>query len=313
MRLLVLFFFICAFSQAQNLVPNGSFETGTCSFFNGNIHEDCDDWYASIQDPALEVYENPSPDWWHTCAIVEGLRPPNTVTGYQYPSSGEGMAGIITLITSFSDYRETIGIELLEPLELGNTYLVQFKLNRANGVSDLMSNNFGVKFTTFPFFLSPEAAIDNTSHFKIDSIVTDSLNWLQVQFEFVADSSYQFIHLGNFYTDDQTDTILGPMFNVIAYYFIDDVSVSSTLSAVSLSKPGFEIYPNPARRFVQIMTPNPDFRFGEIRDLTGKLLVSFDITGSNLNVDVSGLSAGIYLVRLEGTDGDVAVQKLMVE
>lgn len=313
MRLLVLFFFICALCQAQNLVPNGSFETGTCSSFNGNIHEDCDSWYASIQDPALEVYENPSPDWWHTCAIAEGLRPPSTTLGYQHPYEGEGMAGIITYGPN-DYYRELLAIEFTEPLEIGSPYLVNFMINKCAGIFGIYSsNNFGVKFTTFPYYFSPEEAIDNTSHFKIDSVVTDTLNWLLVQFEFVPDSSYQYMHLGNFYFNMETEVISGPMISSFAYYFIDDVSVSSTLSAESLSKPGFEIYPNPATSFVQIMTPNPDFRFGEIRDLTGKLLVSFDITGSNLNVDVSGLSAGIYLVRLEGTEGGVAVQKLMVE
>ncbi len=82
-------------SHAQNLVPNGDFETVlNCPAALGNIENDCSDWYGSIQpgDPSVMV---PSPDWYHTCGTNGGMVPPSLTLGYQEPLSGEGMAAII--------------------------------------------------------------------------------------------------------------------------------------------------------------------------------------------------------------------------
>jgi hypothetical protein len=58
-----------------------------------------------------------------------------------------------------------------------------------------------------------------------DSVLIDTMNWVRVSGIFIASGGERFIMLGNFYDDDQTDTLATPAFCVMAYYYIDDVSV----------------------------------------------------------------------------------------
>lgn len=95
---------LCA--GAQNLVPNGSFEEYTqCPPTNGYI-EYATGWVNYRQ----------SPDFYHTCntGVLAGV--PLNSCGYQYPSQGQGYAGVITYDASNQLVREFLGIELQSPL-----------------------------------------------------------------------------------------------------------------------------------------------------------------------------------------------------
>ncbi len=51
------------------------------------------------------------------------------------------------------------------------------------------------------------------------------MNWVRIHGTYRANGNEQFITIGNFYADDQTDTIAQPNSWMWAYFYIDDVAI----------------------------------------------------------------------------------------
>jgi hypothetical protein len=289
---------------AQNLVPNGSFEQGTnCPTFIGNLEEECLFWYHSING---QDGENITPEWYHECSTADALSPPNTAFGYQIPLDGEAYAGLVcynTTPTSQVNYREIVGVELVEQLETGNPYLLEFALNRHfSGATGISSNNFGFKLTTFPHFNGSDEAVDNNSFFKIDSIVTDTLNWIEVEVEFIADSNYRYLHFGNFYDIDNTSVIVENELSTFSYYALDRISLSSVLNEKhSIQSREVRVYPNPTDSFTSI-----DFASyiekGNLKIINseGSVIIEKELTRlDSYTLDLTMLNAGLYTIQVQ--------------
>ena len=73
----------------------------------------------------------------------------------------------------------------------------------------------------------------------------------------------------------------------------------------SISK--YFIMPNPAKDFVVVSGNN--IAAITIADVTGKTLMS----NKNNRINISGLAKGIYFIRIEGNDGTIQTEKLLVE
>ncbi len=71
------------------------------------------------------------------------------------------------------------------------------------------------------------------------------------------------------------------------------------------------LLPNPASNNVMIETAISAGRFS-VMDMIGRLVLQGNITTSRTEIDLQGLTAGIYLVKVEG-EGSVAVKKLVVK
>lgn len=99
------------------------------------------------------------------------------------------------------------------------------------------------------------------------------------------------------------------------YYCSDHLPVVfSLISDIVLSvdeseTPKFSIYPNPAQNELTVSPNNNEALEVQIMDLTGKIHSQEVIVGST-KVDVSGLRAGIYFVKVEGS---VATLKFIKE
>jgi hypothetical protein len=285
---------------AQNLVPNGGFEEGiNCPTFIANLDEECSEWYFSI---IPEDDQQPTPDWFHECSEIDALSPPQIAFGFQEPAEGQGYAGVVTyrVASSSPDYREIIGVQLSQVLELGHQYLVEFKLSSLETAGYFLVNDkIGFNFSTHPTY-NRENFPYNQSHFAIDTIVTLSEEWTQVSVLFEADSAYQYLHIGNFYDDDNTNIILESELSQSGYYVIDEVSVTeSSLFANSLSVgKGFKIFPNPAQDRFTIQAPEGIAEYA-IYNLSGDLLKSEKGYGkASLESDIAHLPAGVYVLHL---------------
>ncbi len=242
------------------------------------LHDNCLYWFKGIQVPGAEMWENPSPDYFHGCA---GSNPftfgtPENIMGYQEAHSGEAYAGIIGYENVWPEYREIISIHLSQPLIIGQEYFVQFFVSRTTGNhSNVACNNLGLKFSNTAPFISSSVAINNTAHFKVDSIITDTENWLEISFTFLADSSYDYLHIGNFFQDDATDIeLIGSGIHRAAYYYIDNVSVQWTNSSWNAVKPTFQLWPNPSEEYINLSVPS-NFTLAEIYSLDGRKLSGF--------------------------------------
>ncbi len=193
-----------------NLVPNPSFEdTSSCPTQLNQVYKAIG-WIS---------FGN-SPDFFHSCNSLY-----NFALGYQSPRTGNAYAGLALLLYG-NPNREFIGIRLNDSLNIGQTYFVSFYVSCANGSSaSLSSNNQGALFSTISYDSLNLPPINNYSNITNFNIITDSTNWIQVKGSFIADSNYKYICLGNFYSNQNTDTIRFPFGNTNSnsnsYYFLD--------------------------------------------------------------------------------------------
>jgi hypothetical protein len=85
------------------------------------------------------------------------------------------------------------------------------------------TNKLGVNFSTISF---TNYAVKNIAKIYKNSIITDTLNWVKFFGSFTADSAYKHIMIGNFFDDGNTN-IVQQASGTFAYYYIDDVCLST--------------------------------------------------------------------------------------
>tara|TARA_R110002096_G_scaffold115365_2_gene249901 strand:- start:120695 stop:121018 length:324 start_codon:yes stop_codon:yes gene_type:complete len=72
------------------------------------------------------------------------------------------------------------------------------------------------------------------------------------------------------------------------------------------------VYPNPVKDYLNIEINNLSSGIAEIYDLNGKLLGITEIRTGYGILSTSELSNGLYVVKISGTNGKSAVQKILV-
>jgi OOP family OmpA-OmpF porin len=294
-RFLFCFFVLLSIAvKAQiNLVPNPSFEAyDTCPSNVGEV----------ARAISWNVCGN-TPDYFNTCATSTVVEVPNNAFGYQIPASGNAYCGLYTF---GSDYREFLGARLTTPLGIGQKYFVSFKVSRSNDVGAFArsTNKQGALFTTVQYSQSSPAPVNNFAHIYSNSIISDSLNWTEIFGSFVSDSAYQYILLGNFFDDANTDTLGG----LYGYYYIDNICVSTdSLYAATWTgihspsiKLELKIYPNPANDFFIIESDMIEKPFDlNIYNSLGEILYSeAKIKEPSKKISVKELHNGILHIQV---------------
>jgi gliding motility-associated-like protein len=216
--------------QAQNLVPNGDFETYT----------QCPDYVSQID--RATGWSRPTTgtsDYFNACLGVPfSMNVPDNQSGYEPAHSGNGYAGFYcfyanTAITTAPDNdREYVTHALSEPLIPGAPYSVEFFVSLAD-VSKYAVNDIGALLSTYIptrtdyFAITATPQIMNTSLAMLDS----KEGWTKIHGCFVADSAFAYITIGNFHVGAAIEFVQVPTNNPLtfySYYFVDDVSVQAT-------------------------------------------------------------------------------------
>ncbi len=322
--LLLLLFFISTFTTAQNLVPNHSFEEfedGCPETFNGTTAFAWEKWAGS-------------PDLFSTCVDPQtfndslGWVPWNGV-GYQWPADGESYAGLFAHGQVGADwsqnFREYIGCELLEPLQVGETYFVSFKVSTGIIGSyywiTTACNRLGALFTTQGHHWSENPLeIPNFAHVYEENIISDTANWVTISGSFIADQAFTHMGLGVFFEFNLLEVIethshtggLG------SYYYVDDVCVSRSPecmpSSIGESGSGSDniiVYPNPANAMVVVESSHQIERAG-LLDASGKWVKNpININDQRVVWQTSDLPSGMYYLEIHTTSG-IKREKLMV-
>lgn len=301
----ILLFFLVIFTiavKAQiNLVPNPSFEdTINCPYQSGDIGK-ATGWTTLCG----------SPDFFNICNQYDwGV--PNNIFGYQQAASGNAYAGFATYSSDSPESREFAACNLSIPLIIGTKYYISFKVALSlNSMSqtNYASDKIGATFTTGTYICN--SLITNNPPVFTDSIITDSLNWTRITGFFVADSAYTYLAIGNFFDDANTDTV--KFFNDFsdnAYYYLDDVAVSTDSSFVynysystSITESNLQhqitVYPNPANNFINIQSGfNAPFDI-VIYNSNGQLLYTEqDVNTDNLQLDINPYNSGLLFIKI---------------
>jgi len=215
--ILILIFTLNFETNAQNLVPNPSFETYTdCPTVASNIIE-AYPWVSASEG---------TPDFFHACngpCTGSQVCVPDNVAGYQQPNSGEGYAGVFTYIDA--EYREYIQSPLTEELEAGIDYEVSFYVNFADGVSLNPTGIIGAYLSVGSVFENSEFNMNYYPQIYSTGVVTDTENWVLISGTYTALGGEQFITIGHF-ANDQNAVFVNPgNESWFSYHYIDDVSV----------------------------------------------------------------------------------------
>ena len=305
-KLLLILFFFPFLAQTQNLVPNPDFED--------TIGVGCPSGMGQSQLPAGWCPYSLSPDYFNVCSpATNNNSVPKNGWGYEYPYSGNAYCGIWCYQTIQKNTREFLGRQLQNPLTIGQKYYIKLKVCLAE-ISNCGIDKIGVLFSSVA---SPNCIlvgmdssfIKNSAHIFSVPIISDTMNWSFISDSFISDSSYQYILIGNFFDDVNTDTlILGQPqgFGYGAYYFIDDISVS-TDSTTSINdfyqdENSVDIFPNPFSYSATVMINDANINLNNvsfsIHDLVGRQVMKQPVSTKKFKIDGSSLSAGVYIVHI---------------
>ncbi len=311
----ILFIFILSFSSKaqQNLVPNPSFEdTVYCPNATNQI-DACQHWLN---------FGN-SPDYFNACDPT-GLNVPNSSFGFQYAHSGNGMAGIYAYRKPFApsgpNYREFIGAQLNSPCIIGTKYFVSFYINYAD-VLGIAIDKLGINLSTVSFDSCCKPPLTNSALLYTDSILKDSLLWVRLETSFIADSAYKYLEIGNFFDDANTDTLHLITLYDAAYYYIDDVCITTdslynqTWTGIikNSTQQNIKIYPNPTNSIVNLEANNL-FDEIELINFTGTSVLKEEIVPSKRYTFVLPYSIenGLYLIKIKIKNA-FSIHKLIVQ
>ena len=222
--LLLLSQFLC--STGQNLVPNPSFE---------HISGQPNNWMGTgIRfDAVIDSWKTAnggSPDIFHEEKIGKFLfKRRNVFMKGHLPRTGKVMVGIKTYGCNVGTMhcKEYLQIKLKKPLELYKEYYVEFWVNPISTSIDV--NNFGAFFNDEiitggdgeeALMFSPEI-LDTT-------IVSAQQNeWVRISGRFTAGCECEYLVIGNFFMDDDTEVRRSEKDLKYSYYLIEDVLVKS--------------------------------------------------------------------------------------
>ena len=306
-RVLVVFFFLsCEVLSAQNIVTNPSFEEYTVCphYYNQSESLGCTGWDRATRGTV---------DYFNSCnsSSIGRLNPyvgvPFNDLGYQAAYEGHAYTGI-QLGSEFNNYGEYL-ITTIPPLEIGAEYEVTIHVSLADSVR-YATDAIGVLFTTYgspdpgtASILNVTPQIDYTSY----GVITDSIHWTTLSATFIADSAFTHLIIGRFNNNSQSSVIEVNRGHILRfdfiYYYVDNVSVIKTQSAIVFGgNNGWKeaIYPNPASNVLNISMKNP-ITSVDILNTVGQNLGHYQSSSPQAQIDISALSAGIYFIRINGT------------
>lgn len=209
--------------QAQNLVPNPSFEDYSQCPNNQDQLDRAVGWFKPTAN---------SSDYYNACYTGSALFHPSVpinYVGYQNARTGNAYAGFCNYYYC-SNCREYISAQLTQPLEANARYCVSFYVSLADSSLDGIAP-IGAYFSNTQ--INDQSTISNLPFIpQISSTLqplNDTMNWMLITGSFIANGGESYIIIGTFSPDSQitVDTIRdnGQPIQQFAYYYIDDVSV----------------------------------------------------------------------------------------
>ena len=254
-------------------------------------------------------------DYYNVCAdtvpLFSFMGIPQNFVGYQ-ESPTHSYAGIITYDYTAPLYKEYIKTTI-PPLEIGAIYKVTINVSLADSVK-FASDGLGVYFydevhldSANVYCLAVAPQIDYTSY----GVIADKINWTTLTANFVADSSYTNLVIGNFKcgapSNLTTSTYYAAEYWISdeSYYYIDSVSVEKIYGAglnIMNKNSQVRLYPNPAKEELNVagLTEKTNYN---LYSITGVSMQQGELFTSNNIISTKYLAAGIYVLQLTSMDG----------
>lgn len=225
-QLIIFFFFAVATAVAQsdesnvaNIVPNPSFERYSgvpLGWFYKGKH------FSTV----MKYWNAPtgaSPDIFGPKVIIPKHWAEKGF-GEQQPKTGASMVGVTVYGCEEGKphCREYIQIQLKEPLVISQHYYFEFwvsSLPRA-----IKTNNLGGYFSETEIKLTGDELIETNPQVRTTDIISSNSNrWTKISGSFQAKEEANYLIIGNFSTDQDTEIQAATASLNYGYYYIDDV------------------------------------------------------------------------------------------
>ena len=289
--------FIFNLSFSQNLVPNPSFETYTlCPNANSQI-ESAVPWTAATATS--------STDYFNACST--NFNVPYYQSGYQNAKTGNAYAAL--WFFQSPDYREYLQVQLTSPLIQNKTYYIEFFINLHDANIISPCNNIAANLSISRPFTSNFGELQSlTPHIMLpgNPLITDTLNWVKISGCYTAQGGEEYLTIGNFFDDAHTQ--INGQLPLMAYYFIDDVSViettSNCLAGVNEQQMYSYLYlsPNPSQGLAELHYQLFNDKDAEciITDMSGRIISSYRMPASQNKILIheGKLQSGIYFYSI---------------
>ncbi len=297
--------------SAQNLVPNGSFEQvykPLKSKYSGNIEQALPWFPAGIGSPDL---------------ILQG----NFSYGFKEAYSGNNYAGIILYDADNKDFREYLSIKLNNKLENNKKYTIKLKVAAANK-SFYYTDELGIAFNSDSLIRKDWNTISIVPNLKSEKFkaINDTIGWRNLEWEYLANGTEQFLTIGNFRNDINTNLQTSGIksFIRLAYIYLDDITITKFIAASdSIKAENLPVISNPTSVTINkkvivpnVITPNND-GFNELFIIENlplyshlivrnkKGIVVYNSVNYKNNWNGDDLLTGNYLYELKLPDGNV--------
>ncbi len=309
--------------RSQNLIQNGSFENYTspvnCTGGSGGfdnysvfpVNHVVDNWYGYY-----------STDFFTSvCSGNNSNGSPLNLFGYSYPKQGNNYTGI-ALYQKGNEVKEYMYQNLNSPLQSGKAYCLSFFIKRSQR-STYATKNIEVFFSNNSVNTGSLGYINAIPQIaKQNVFISDTTNWIEIQGCFTANGGEQFITIGNFNDNANTDTLfIGtnnpiPSYGDFSHYYIDDITLidQTNVGVKELSNgASVSVYPNPANEVVNFQFSNQiQNRNIELYDAIGNLILSENASTQNSSLKTHHLQNGIYFYTILVGEKTIKTDKIVI-
>lgn len=295
---------------SQNLIPNGDLENYSECPDNFDQLYVLDDWFL------VQTTNNNTPDYFNACADESTMSSvPENVAGFQPAHSGSGYLSNF-MWGNDSGQREYVYTELSEQLIGGRVYELSFYVSLCDQ-PEIGINNIGALFTQKVLVGSTEInLIEADPQVKAIKVITDKDGWFEIKGEFIAEGGEKYMAVGNFFSDEDTETQSVWPFNWPNWskYYLDSFS----LIEKPLSIPGHQndssltISPNPASETLVVANSGSDIiKTVTIFDMLGREVMVKAIGEPETSLNLSELRNGNYFLSIEFDNGEVYFERII--
>jgi hypothetical protein len=317
--------------KAQNLIRNGSFE-------NISPPASWNNWGGEFISYSQTPIHRVLLDWdeFNSADLLAGActhtysGTPMNLFGYCQPENGSNYAGIMTFGGSSTEVKEYIYQQLTSPLQAGKIYCLNYYVSKSDRTS-IATKNLDAFFSINLPIISPNGYLIVTPQISNQTgFISDTTNWIQIQGCYTAIGGEQYLTIGNFNANINTDTLLLGTVNPftgnppIAYYYIDDITLidQSTVGINELvNVNAIKISPNPVTDVLNIdisttldATKNLTIK---ITDVLGKSVYTYPpLEGAGggsypKSINLSHLETGIYFVSILQGNQSLVTKKVV--
>ncbi len=238
---------LCCFvpikQQAQNLVPNPSFEQHTDCINNGisntvpwnTICNGSAGGCSFLHPCKLDPYTQVPFQFYDAC-----------LQSYQVPHSGLAYIEFGSFVmSSIQQENNTPFVKLIDTLKVGKNYCVTYYVSMWNNARYSI-DKLGALFTYTAFPIRMPIACNSSNTVSVVGLYTpqvitpagvvfeDTLNWMEVSGSFIANGNEVYLSLGDFFKQSQhfIKDSYPTNCNGLAEYYVDDVSVEEVQLAM---------------------------------------------------------------------------------